>query len=111
MNTITEFHTTKEIADHEESLTPQAKGPGLGCNTISIWPIALRARASPVQNVGPGVVVKELTAAGSGKEKFRANCQAPESGKEFEFEASETRIFEVSVPLFERRHFFRSELR
>ena len=57
------------------------------------------------------VVVKELTAAGSGKEKFRANCPAPECGKEFEFEASETWVFEVPVPVFERRHFFRSELR
>jgi hypothetical protein len=56
-------------------------------------------------------VVKELTAPGSAKEKFRANCQAPECGKDFEFEATEARIFEVPVRLFERRHFFRSELR
>ena len=43
--------------------------------------------------------------------KVPANCPAPECGKEFEFEAIETRVFEVPVPLFERRHFFRSELR
>jgi len=60
---------------------------------------------------GTWVALKELTAVGSGKKKFRANCPAPECGKEFEFEASETWVFEVPVPVFERRHFFRSELR
>ena len=33
----------------------------------------------------------------------------PECGKEFEFESGDTRIFEVPLPLFERRHFYRSE--
>ena len=60
---------------------------------------------------GTWVVVKEPNEPGSGKDKFRANCPAPECGKEFEFEGHETRVFEVPVPLFERRHFFRSELR
>ncbi len=42
--------------------------------------------------------------------KSLAICPAEECGKEFEFEASETRVFEVPLPLFERRHFYRSEL-
>ena len=29
----------------------------------------------------------------------------------FEFELSETRVFEIPLPLFERRHFYGSELR
>ena len=44
------------------------------------------------------------------KEKFRARCPAPECGKEFEFEIGETRFFELPLSLFERRHFYRSEL-
>lgn len=79
-------------------------------NIIERWRIALRARASLVQNVGLGFVVKEPAGRGMGKDKFRANCPAPECGKEFEFEASETRVFEVPLPLFERRHFYGSEL-
>lgn len=44
------------------------------------------------------------------KEKSLASCPAAECGKEFEFESRETRVFEVPLPLFERRHFYRSEL-
>ena len=44
------------------------------------------------------------------KEKFRARCPVPECGKDFEFEIGEPRVFEVPLPLFERRHFYRSEL-
>jgi hypothetical protein len=44
------------------------------------------------------------------KEKSLAICPASECGKEFEFQAGETRVFEVPLPLFERRHFYRSEL-
>ena len=57
------------------------------------------------------VVVRQPTVLGSSEEKFRANCPAPECGKEFEFEAGETRVFEIPLPLFERRHFYGSELR
>ena len=53
----------------------------------------------------------EISNAGLGEEKFRANCPAPECGKEFEYESGETRVFEVPLPLFERRHSFGSELR
>jgi hypothetical protein len=37
-------------------------------------------------------------------------CPVPECGKEFEFDWSETRVHEVPLELFERRHFYRSEL-
>ena len=37
-------------------------------------------------------------------------CPVSECGKEFSFEASETRLFELPISLFERRHFYRSEL-
>jgi hypothetical protein len=53
-------------------------------------------------------VVRQHTEGG--ENKFRASCPVPECGKEFEFEAVETRLFEVPLPLFERRHFYRSEL-
>jgi hypothetical protein len=45
------------------------------------------------------------------EKKVRESCPVPECGKEFEFETGETRVFEVPLPLFERRHFYRSELR
>ena len=56
-------------------------------------------------------MVKEPTERGVRKDKFTANCPAPECGKAFEFELSETRVFEIPLPLFERRHFYGSELR
>jgi hypothetical protein len=55
-------------------------------------------------------VVKQQPELGENKEKFGAICPAPECGKEFEFETGETRVFEVPLPLFERRYFYRSEL-
>jgi hypothetical protein len=55
---------------------------------------------------GTWVVVRQPTEVGSSKEKSRANCPAPECGKEFEFEAGEIRVFEISLPLSERRHFY-----
>jgi hypothetical protein len=55
-------------------------------------------------------VVKQQPELGENKEKFGAICPVPECGKEFEFETSETRVFEVPLPLFERRYFYRSEL-
>jgi len=59
---------------------------------------------------GTWVVVRQQSESGVSKEKFRASCPVPECGKEFEFEIGETRVFEVPLPLFERRHFYRSEL-
>jgi hypothetical protein len=55
-------------------------------------------------------VVRQQTELGEDKEKFRASCPVPECGKDFEFETGETRIFEVPLSLFERRHFYLSEL-
>lgn len=60
---------------------------------------------------GTWVVVGQQTEAGINKEKFRASCPAPECGREFEFETGETRVFELPLLLFERRYFYRSELR
>ncbi len=54
-------------------------------------------------------MVKQRTEIG--ETKVRESCHVPECGKEFEFETGETRVFEVPLRLFERRHFYRSELR
>ena len=56
-------------------------------------------------------MVGQQTEMGETKKRVRESCPVPECGKEFEFETGETRIFEVPLPLFERRHFYRSELR
>ena len=55
-------------------------------------------------------MVREYSEVGENKEKFRASCPAPECEKRFEFDSGETHVFELSVALFERRYFFRSEL-
>src|SRR5207244_13393610 len=60
---------------------------------------------------GTWVVVTQPNELGSSREKFRANCPAPECGKEFEFEAGETRVFEISLSLFARRALYASDLR
>jgi hypothetical protein len=55
-------------------------------------------------------VVKRPVLVNRGEEKLRASCPVPECGKEFAFDLGETRVFELPVLLFERRHFYRSEL-
>ncbi|HZQ70450.1 MAG TPA: hypothetical protein VFA68_18120 [Terriglobales bacterium] len=60
---------------------------------------------------GIWVVVEREISAGMKGGKFRATCPASDCGKEFEFENVETRVFELPPAIFERRHFFRSELR
>ena len=45
------------------------------------------------------------------KDKFNTTWPAPECGKEFAFDGAETRVFELPLSFFERRHFYRSELR
>jgi len=45
------------------------------------------------------------------KDKFKTTWPAPECGKEFAFDGAETRVFELPLSFFERRHFYRSELR
>jgi hypothetical protein len=56
------------------------------------------------------VVEREIARAGGSKDKVRTSCPSSECAKEFAFETNETRVFELPLPLFERRHFFRSEL-
>ena len=62
---------------------------------------------SEVWGLGCG---ETATQRGRDQEKLRATCPVPECGKEFAFELSETRVFDLPLRLFERRHFFRSEL-
>lgn len=57
------------------------------------------------------MVVRQPAGPDLGKAELHAGCPAPDCGKTFTFEASEPRVFEVPLPLFERRHFYRSELR
>ena len=62
---------------------------------------------------GTWIVVQERTAGGSTpvKDMLSITCPVPDCGREFVFDGSETRVFELPVTLFERRHFYRSELR
>ena len=55
-------------------------------------------------------MVKQQHRMGETQEKFRATCPVPECGKEFAFELGETPMFDLPLLLFERRHFYRSEL-
>lgn len=59
-----------------------------------------------------GLVVVQGRAAGHDQNEGRLNitCPVQERGKQFVFEGSETRVFELPVSFFERRHFYRSEL-
>ena len=41
---------------------------------------------------------------------LNTTCAVPECGKEFSFVPDDTQIFDLPVTLFERRHFYRSEL-
>jgi hypothetical protein len=41
---------------------------------------------------------------------LRTTCTVPECAREFSFDGEDTRIFEVPLPLIERRYFYRSEL-
>jgi len=44
------------------------------------------------------------------KERLGAICPVSDCGKEFAFYTGETQVFEQPISLFERRHFYRSEL-
>jgi len=59
---------------------------------------------------GSWIVVTPQSTLGAGEGKFRASCPAPECGREFEFESAEIKTFELPLGIFERRHFYRSEL-
>ena len=55
------------------------------------------------------MVEREMTRE-TNKEKLNATCPGPECGKQFSFAPGETKVFELPMSLFERRHFYRSEL-
>jgi hypothetical protein len=55
-------------------------------------------------------VVTQPTRVRTGEEKFGTRCPGSECGKEFVFDLGETHVFELPLVLFERRHFYRSEL-
>ena len=57
---------------------------------------------------GTWVVVGQRTEIG--ETKIRESCPVPECGREFAFELGETRVFELPMLPFERRHFYGSEL-
>lgn len=61
---------------------------------------------------GAWVVVRGTGAPGIDERSVTLNttCTVPQCGREFSFEAGDTLIFELPVTLFERRHFYRSEL-
>ncbi len=59
---------------------------------------------------GTWVVVEREVTRETNKEKVGTTCPAPECGKQFSFAVGETKVFELPMNLFERRHFFRSEL-
>ena len=59
---------------------------------------------------GTWVVVEREMTRETNKEKLNATCPGPECGKQFSFAPGETKVFELPMNLFERRHFYRSEL-
>jgi hypothetical protein len=56
------------------------------------------------------VVVEREVNREINKDKVDTTCPAPECGKQFAFAVGETKVFELPMSLFERRHFFLSEL-
>ena len=59
---------------------------------------------------GTWVVVEREMTRETNKEKLNTTCPGPECGKQFSFAVGETKVFELPLNLFERRHFYRSEL-
>src|ERR1700687_2188631 len=59
---------------------------------------------------GTWIVVRPQSESGIDKPKMSTRCPAPNCGKEFEFDWTETRVYEVPLELFERRNSYRSEL-
>lgn len=61
---------------------------------------------------GSWVVVEgEIARSNDPEGSVRTTCPLPECSKEFVFATNETRAFDVPTSLFERRHFYRSELK
>ena len=60
---------------------------------------------------GSWVVVEgEISRSNNPEDKLTTTCPLPECSKAFVFTTDETRAFDVPTSLFERRHFYRSEL-
>jgi RNase P subunit RPR2 len=60
---------------------------------------------------GTWIVVEREIRSRAKQGKFKTTCGVSECGKEFEFEGGETRVFELPPSIFERRQFYRSEMR
>lgn len=95
---------------HEEMPNAFEAGERLKRRIIFVWPIALCAYASPPQVRNTWVAIRPRPEPGTDKPKMSTRCPVRECGKECEFDWSETRVHEVPLELFERRHFYRSEL-
>ena len=99
-------------------LRPRKGGNPRGVITVSCFQVQYNSSTADrivcscvtCPKCGTWVVVKEVSERRTVKDRFIANCPAPDCFKAFEFELRETRIFEVPLPLFERRHFYRSEI-
>jgi len=61
---------------------------------------------------GARIVVRGSGASGISDETMplSATCTVPQCGREFSFVTGDPQVFEIPVTLFERRHFYRSEL-
>jgi hypothetical protein len=89
--------------------------PGSLSEALYNPPMADRIVCSCVTCPGCGtwvVVEAEIARAGgsNNKDKVRTKCPQLECAKEFAFETNETRVFDLPASLFERRHFYRSEV-
>jgi len=79
--------------------------------TIWLTPIALYPRASLVRSVETAWAFRLCSKVGLENGQGNLSCPAGECGKEFELARVETRAFELLPPMFERGHFYRSELK
>ena len=77
---------------------------------ISIMADCILCSCVTCPKCGSWVVLRSRNETGSSASKFKTFCPAPGCNREFEFTPEETQTFEVSLALFERRHFYRSEL-
>ena len=107
------MHTEVKNSEVQQTQATECRGQGRSWIAQYNCGMADRIACSCVTcpKCGTWVVVRQRTEIGETKKKVRESCPVPECGREFEFESGETRVFEVPLPLFERRHFYRSELR
>lgn len=59
---------------------------------------------------GTWIVLPSRVAIDESQPKSKIRCAAPDCCREFEFNWDEIRTFDLPFLLFERRHFYRSEL-